>query len=111
MQLEVASLINYDRYIISRAFNRDGILYVTFLQDYTPPGGSHFVFATHTSSSGDFNLVHGDFDAYVFLFSSIIYFSYSWLLLVRTIKYRQTMSLSKHLSSTVAQLLSPRHCY
>lgn len=63
MEVDVASRTSFDKYIISKTFHRDGILFVHFL-DYTPDNGDNFIFATHSSSSGSFNLVHGDFDRY-----------------------------------------------
>jgi hypothetical protein len=52
---------NNDLIIIKGRFNRDGILYADFENNYRPNNGQQFVFATHSSDSGDFNIARGNF--------------------------------------------------
>jgi carbonic anhydrase/acetyltransferase-like protein (isoleucine patch superfamily) len=62
MELDVASADVYDKYVITKGFKRDGILYVHFEDGYVPDSGVQFTFATHANSSGSFALTHGDYD-------------------------------------------------
>jgi hypothetical protein len=52
--------------VIQKAFNRDGILYAHFENNFVPDNGQIFTFATHSSSSGQFKASHGNYlDSYV----------------------------------------------
>jgi len=62
LQIDVDSSSNFDRLIISKEFNRNGILYANFEGGYIPSYGTNFVFASHASSSGSFSISHGDYD-------------------------------------------------
>lgn len=62
LELDVDSSVNYDRYIISKSFNRNGILYINFENGYVPADGTNFPFATHASSSGSFEASHGNYN-------------------------------------------------
>jgi len=61
LNIEVDSLTSYDVIYIGGRFNRNGILHVD-LGDYRPPNGHNFIFATHTSQSGDFSISRGNLD-------------------------------------------------
>jgi len=62
LEVDVDSSSSFDRWIISGEFDRNGILYANFENGYIPSYGTNFAFASHSSSSGTFNIAHGDYD-------------------------------------------------
>jgi hypothetical protein len=76
----VDSSDDFDYYIISGEFVRDGTLYANFEDGYIPSDDTEFVFATHQSSSGTFTLSHGDLGVYVFTFSTVVSISFQFVL-------------------------------